>query len=112
MYKKFLGAYKDIDSPVYALHPFTKLSFTLSFVVAAGLVRSFAVAIALILILFIGGAAAKIYPPELLRVLKPFRFLLVFMFDRISRIDDETPFVVEWFVKHGIDRFFWRPAPR
>ncbi len=28
--------------------------------------------------------------------------LLVFMFDRIGRIDEETPFVVEWFVKHGI----------
>lgn len=32
-----------------------------------------------------------------------FDFLLVFMFDRIGRIDDETPFVVEWFVKHGIE---------
>jgi DNA invertase Pin-like site-specific DNA recombinase len=31
-----------------------------------------------------------------------FEVLLVFMFDRIGRIDDETPFVVEWFVKHGI----------
>ena len=31
-----------------------------------------------------------------------FQILLVFMFDRIGRIDDETPFVVEWFVKHGI----------
>lgn len=27
--------------------------------------------------------------------------LLVFMFDRIGRIADETPFVVEWFVKSG-----------
>ena len=25
------------------------------------------------------------------------------MFDRIGRIDDETPFVVEWFIKHGIE---------
>jgi len=25
------------------------------------------------------------------------------MFDRIGRIDDEMPFVVEWFVKHGIE---------
>ena len=33
---------------------------------------------------------------------KEFTVLLVFMFDRIGRIDDETPFVVEWFVKHGI----------
>lgn len=31
-----------------------------------------------------------------------FQILLVYMFDRIGRIDDETPFVVEWFVKHGI----------
>lgn len=32
-----------------------------------------------------------------------FDVLLVFMFDRIGRIDDETPFVVEWFAKHGIE---------
>lgn len=32
-----------------------------------------------------------------------FDILLVFMFDRIGRIDDETPFVVEWFVKHGVE---------
>ncbi len=32
-----------------------------------------------------------------------FDILLAFMFDRIGRIDDETPFVVEWFVKHGIE---------
>lgn len=31
-----------------------------------------------------------------------FDILLVFMFDRIGRIADETPFVVEWFVKSGI----------
>lgn len=30
---------------------------------------------------------------------KEFDILLVFMFDRIGRIDDETPFIVEWFVK-------------
>lgn len=30
-----------------------------------------------------------------------FDVLLVFMFDRIGRIDDETPFIVEWFVKTG-----------
>ena len=29
--------------------------------------------------------------------------LLVFMFDRLGRKDDETPFVVEWFVKNGIE---------
>lgn len=33
---------------------------------------------------------------------KQFDILLVFMFDRIGRIADETPFVVEWFVKNGI----------
>lgn len=31
-----------------------------------------------------------------------FDILLVFMFDRIGRIDNETPFVVEWFINHGI----------
>ena len=31
-----------------------------------------------------------------------FDILLVFMFDRIGRIADETPFVVEWFVRNGI----------
>lgn len=25
------------------------------------------------------------------------------MFDRLGRIDDETPFIVEWFVRHGIE---------
>ena len=32
---------------------------------------------------------------------KKFDVLLVFMFDRLGRRDDETPFVVEWFVKQG-----------
>ena len=32
-----------------------------------------------------------------------FQILLVFMFDRLGRIDDETPFVLEWFVKNGIE---------
>ena len=32
-----------------------------------------------------------------------FDILLVFMFDRIGRIADETPFVVEWFVKNGVE---------
>lgn len=36
-------------------------------------------------------------------VRQEFDVLLVFMFDRIGRIDDETPFVVEWFAKHGIE---------
>ncbi len=31
-----------------------------------------------------------------------FDILLVFMFDRIGRRAEETPFVVEWLVKHGI----------
>ena len=31
-----------------------------------------------------------------------FDILLVFMFDRLGRKSDETPFVVEWFVKHGV----------
>ena len=33
---------------------------------------------------------------------KKFDILLVFMFDRLGRRSDETPFVVEWFVKKGI----------
>ena len=36
-------------------------------------------------------------------VLQKFDILLVFMFDRLGRRDDETPFVVEWFVKTGIE---------
>ena len=32
-----------------------------------------------------------------------FDILLVFMFDRLGRKDDETPFVVEWFVKQDIE---------
>ncbi len=32
-----------------------------------------------------------------------FDILLVFMFDRPGRKDDETPFVVEWFVKNGFE---------
>lgn len=32
-----------------------------------------------------------------------FDVLLVFMFDRLGRRDDETPFIVEWFVKQGIE---------
>ena len=34
---------------------------------------------------------------------KKFDVLLVFMFDRIGRRDDETPFVVQWFVQQGIE---------
>ena len=36
-------------------------------------------------------------------IAKAFDVLLVFMFDRLGRRDDETPFVVEWFVKNGIE---------
>jgi DNA invertase Pin-like site-specific DNA recombinase len=36
-------------------------------------------------------------------ILRKFDILLVFMFDRLGRCDDETPFVVEWFVKNGIE---------
>lgn len=32
-----------------------------------------------------------------------FDVLLVYMFDRLGRIDSETPFVVEWFVNQGIE---------
>lgn len=34
---------------------------------------------------------------------KEFDILLVFMFDRLGRIESETPFIVEWFVDHGIE---------
>ncbi len=32
-----------------------------------------------------------------------FDILLVFMFDRLGRIENETPFVLEWFANHGIE---------
>ena len=38
--------------------------------------------------------------------LNTFDILLVFMFDRLGRRDDETPFIVEWFVNNGIE--VWR----
>lgn len=34
---------------------------------------------------------------------KEFDVLLVFMFDRLGRRDDETPFVLRWFTEHGIE---------
>ena len=37
-----------------------------------------------------------------LAIAKKFDIQLVFMFDRIGRIADETPFVVEWLIKHNI----------
>ena len=34
---------------------------------------------------------------------REFDVLLVFMFDRLGRREDETPFVVQWFVQQGIE---------
>ena len=34
---------------------------------------------------------------------KEFDVLLVFMFDRLGRREDETPFLVQWFIEHGIE---------
>lgn len=34
---------------------------------------------------------------------KEFDILLVFMFDRLGRREDETPFLVQWFIEHGIE---------
>lgn len=34
---------------------------------------------------------------------KEFDILLVFMFDRLGRIESETPFILEWFVEQGIE---------
>ena len=34
---------------------------------------------------------------------KKFDVLLVFMFDRLGRRKDETPFLVQWFIEHGIE---------
>ena len=33
---------------------------------------------------------------------KKFDVLLVFMFDRLGRREDETPFLVQWFIEHGV----------
>lgn len=35
--------------------------------------------------------------------MEQFDILLVFMFDRLGRKEDETPFIVEWFVQNGIE---------
>ena len=45
----------------------------------------------------------KIQDLKELALNKEFDVLLVYMFDRIGRIDSETPFVVEWFIQHGIE---------
>ena len=34
---------------------------------------------------------------------KQFDVLLVFMFDRLGRKEDETPFLVKWFIDHGVE---------
>lgn len=34
---------------------------------------------------------------------REFDILLVFMFDRLGRMENETPFVLQWFVEHGIE---------
>ena len=34
---------------------------------------------------------------------KEFDVLLVFMFDRLGRIENETPFVLQWFAEHGVE---------
>lgn len=34
---------------------------------------------------------------------KQFGVLLVFMFDRLGRREDETPFLVQWFIEQGIE---------
>lgn len=34
---------------------------------------------------------------------REFDVLLVFMFDRLGRREDETPFMVQWFIEHGIE---------
>ena len=36
-------------------------------------------------------------------LLGKFDVLLVYIFDRLGRRDDETPFVLQWFVKQGIE---------
>lgn len=40
---------------------------------------------------------------QTLALQKKFDILLVYMFDRLGRRDDETPFIVEWFVQNGIE---------
>ncbi len=32
-----------------------------------------------------------------------FDILLVFMFDRLGRIENETPFILQWFAEHGVE---------
>ena len=36
-------------------------------------------------------------------VKKEFDVLLVYMFDRLCRKEDETPFIVQWFINNGIE---------
>lgn len=37
-----------------------------------------------------------------------FDILLVYLFDRLGRIDEETPFLLQWFVKHGVEMWSTR----
>ena len=39
---------------------------------------------------------------------KEFEVMVVFMFDRLGRIDEETPFLLQWFVQHGVRMFSTR----
>ena len=56
----------------------------------------------------ISGHKVRVAKRDVVQVIKAralnneFDILLVFMFDRIGRISDETPFVVEWFARHGV----------
>lgn len=56
----------------------------------------------------VSGHKVRVEARDKLQIIKEyarkgkFDILLVFMFDRIGRIADETPFVVEWFVRNGI----------
>ncbi len=57
----------------------------------------------------VSGYNKKIEDRDVLQEIKrdalkeEFDILLVFMFDRLGRREDETPFIVEWFVKQGIE---------
>ena len=44
--------------------------------------------------------------------LKEFDVLLVFMFDRLGRREDETPFVLEWFINNGIEVWSTMEGPQ
>lgn len=56
----------------------------------------------------VSGFKVSAYDRDKLQIIRDealkgsFDILLVFMFDRLGRRESETPFVVEWFVNHGI----------